>query len=355
LLNPESASERERDAADLDKALLAQTLDVILIDGNCLPASSKLWTRSDVKVIISTELQTRRRTYGKAQVGWHHERVVIEHKFVGGVSDGRFEMHCWTRFSLRDTVSQLSRVPSQDLRSVMKTGVFGRHAIGMTPSNLVGEEAIILRPDLVSVGGLYPALGKRPLVKIRTRFDDAKWCDRPPSIDELLLMWDVPETVSKGLPPDDKAKLESSVKVPMRVRRRLCASLAKRLEAYSVAISSVTVPEKSKATKRLNVEVEPKGRRSLQKRARVPECENDEASRGQEGRELAEMEIDEAEQIVDEGEDKSSTTLEKRSSDLRAKALRNDDAKVPVELWNGYLETGLSDEVKNRDWRYLLK
>jgi hypothetical protein len=49
--------------------------------------------------------------------------------------------------------------------------------------------------------------------------------------DELLLMWDVPEIVSKGLSPEDKAILEVSGKVPMRVRRAVCIHLTRLLRS----------------------------------------------------------------------------------------------------------------------------
>jgi hypothetical protein len=72
-----------------------------------------------------------------------------------------------------------------------------------------------VRPGVVSVGGLYPMLGKLPLSKICTSLNDSKWCNRSPSLDKVLLMWDVPDTLSNGLPSEAKAELESSVKVPL--------------------------------------------------------------------------------------------------------------------------------------------
>jgi hypothetical protein len=50
---------------------------------------------------------------------------------------------------MNDYISKLKRVPSQNLRSVMKTGVFGRDAQVLVPSLEVGEEALALRPSVV--------------------------------------------------------------------------------------------------------------------------------------------------------------------------------------------------------------
>jgi hypothetical protein len=79
-----------------------------------------------------------------------------------------------------------------------------------------------------------PPLGSKTLVSICTWFDDLHWCDRRPEVDELLLMWDVPEIVSKGLSPEDKVILEVSDKVPMRVRRAVCLSLTRLLRSLLV-------------------------------------------------------------------------------------------------------------------------
>jgi hypothetical protein len=76
-----------------------------------------LRVRPDIKWIVSTEDITLRR--GRVTpVGWNYERVVIEHKLVGGVSSARFGVHYWIRFHSQGSVLQPSSVPSQDLRSV---------------------------------------------------------------------------------------------------------------------------------------------------------------------------------------------------------------------------------------------
>jgi hypothetical protein len=64
--------------------------------------------------------------------------------------------------------------------------------------------------------------------------------------DELLLMWDVPEIVSKGLSPEDKAILEVSVKVPMRVRRAVCISLTRLLRSTHQSKGSLTTKKLSR-------------------------------------------------------------------------------------------------------------
>jgi hypothetical protein len=51
-------------------------------------------------------------------------------------------------------------------------------------------------------------------------------------------MWDVPETVSKGLAAEDKLNLDS-VKVPLRIRQGLGLSLAKWLRLDAENSSSV--------------------------------------------------------------------------------------------------------------------
>jgi hypothetical protein len=210
----ESSKTEVCNTVDSEEALLAHELNAILLDGRPISRGSKLWRMPNVKVIMSTAGEIGRRM-ADPPVGWRFDRVGVEHNLVGGVSDRRFGLFLWTRLRAEDTGLLPRRVPSQDLRSVMKTGVFGQDALPLIPSAQIGEEAIFITPNVVSVGGLYPELGRKPLVKIRTRFNDTKWCDRCPLFDELLLMWDVSESVTKGLDAEDKSNLESTVKVPM--------------------------------------------------------------------------------------------------------------------------------------------
>jgi hypothetical protein len=197
-----------------------------MIDGDPPEAQSEFWTSVDLKLILSTkEMRTQRHQAG-TPLGWTHGRCEVDHTLVGGVSNGSSLVHYWTRTSGEVGSLEVNSVPRQDLRLVMKPGVYGRHAQPLKLGTHIGREAVVIRPTVVSVGGLYPALGSKSLVSVRTRFDDLHWCDRSPEVDELLLMWDVPKIVSKGLSPEDKVILEVLVKVPMRVRRAVCISLS---------------------------------------------------------------------------------------------------------------------------------
>jgi hypothetical protein len=170
----------------------------------------------------------------------------VEHALVGGVSNGSFLVHYWTITSGEVGSLEVNSVPRQDLRLVMKPGVYGRPAQPLKLGTHIGREAVAIRPTVVSVGGLYPALGNKTLVSVCTRFDDLHWCDRSPEVDELLQMWDVPEIVSKGLSPEDKAILEVSVKVPMRVRRAVCISLTRLLRSTHQSKGSLTTKKLSR-------------------------------------------------------------------------------------------------------------
>jgi hypothetical protein len=90
---------------------------------------------------MSTENFPTSRRKRKVPDGWYFERIIVEPKLMGGVSNGSFYLACWTRIAMNDSVSKLKQVPSQDLRSVMKTAVFGRDAQALVPSLEVGEEA----------------------------------------------------------------------------------------------------------------------------------------------------------------------------------------------------------------------
>jgi hypothetical protein len=222
----------------------------------------------------------------------------------------------------------------------MKTMVFGQVAQPMELSNDVGLEALFLQPNVVSVGGLYPMLGGKTSVKIRTRFNDTQWCDRYPSLDELLLMWDVPETVSKGLAAEDKSSLEASVKVPLRIRRGLCLSLAMRLgldaensnpvRNHDAEWNAMELPENSS---RVSESVLDPPQRELKRI--LPAGPTSVKSFQNTSTEKVKLSHIERDALVGRPE----------------KALKNDDAQAPEELWNGYLMLGLPEVVKVRDWR----
>ena len=64
--------------------------------------------------------------------------------------------------------------------------------------------------------------------------------------------------------------------------------------------------------------------------------------------------VDLGPQPLDELDSFSSSRLEEKpvaGVDKNVKAVKNDEAPVPIELWNYYLEKGLSEQIKKRDWR----
>jgi hypothetical protein len=65
---------------------MSQELDVILLDGYPPSNSSKLWTKPGIKLIMSTETFPSRRKR-KVPEGWYFERIMVEHKLMGGVSN----------------------------------------------------------------------------------------------------------------------------------------------------------------------------------------------------------------------------------------------------------------------------
>jgi hypothetical protein len=67
---------------DSEEILMAQELDVLLLDG-CPPAnSSKLWTKLGIKLIMTTETFPSRRKR-RVPEGWYFERIMVEHKRMG--------------------------------------------------------------------------------------------------------------------------------------------------------------------------------------------------------------------------------------------------------------------------------
>jgi hypothetical protein len=146
-----------------------------MIDGDPPEAQSEFWTSADLKLILSTkEMRTRRH---RTPPGWKHGRCEVEDALVGGVSNGSLLVQYWTRTSGKVGSLEVNSVPRQDLRLVMKPGVYGRPAQPLKLGSHIGREAVAIRPTVVSVGGLYPALGSKTLESLcRGPYAGSKGC-----------------------------------------------------------------------------------------------------------------------------------------------------------------------------------
>jgi hypothetical protein len=110
------------------QALLDSSSDIVMIDGDPPEAQSEFWKGAALKLILSTnKLVGRRHTSTTTPQGWKHGRCEVEHALVGDVSKGSFFVHYWTRTSGEvGSLEVNNSVRRQDLRSVMKPGVYGR-------------------------------------------------------------------------------------------------------------------------------------------------------------------------------------------------------------------------------------
>jgi hypothetical protein len=85
-------------------------------------------------------------------------------------------LNYWLRTPCEERSVIVNSVPRQNLRLVMKFGIFGRPAEPLPLSHQIGEDSIKLHPDLVSVGGLYPTLGSKSISLVRTGDRDKRTC-----------------------------------------------------------------------------------------------------------------------------------------------------------------------------------
>jgi hypothetical protein len=329
----------EMSSGMLPDPLAGHTVDFALIDGCPPKISSGFWNREELRLVVCTSNFSRGRQAPESE-GWVYGSFRVGHQTVGGVTDGNFVLHYWCRASKGPTphLIEPKSKPRQDLRAVMKANVFGKPSKSSEMSREVGTKVLKLAPGIVSMGGLYPVKDGPPS-RVRTRAPDSGWVERLPSLDETLAMWDVPENISKGLPEDDKASLVKSVQVPMRARRELCVGLARilRLDHDSSSVPRVDLSPDSKSV--------PHGLVGL------PAAD---------GFSVLVETVDEWLETQEEDAEPASvapaqeTAVEepvKPAANRTAKATKNDDAEVPVALWDARLEAGLDPIVRERDWR----
>ena len=157
----------------------------------------------------------------------------VEHHKVGGVSDA--ESFILESLSKGPSGSLDETFPSRDLRHVLKSGIDGKPCSKpyLVPTE-AGKVTKFLRPNEISCCGLFPWAQLLRPVKARTKFGSKTWVSREISLEEKLIIGDVPEPLLLLLNTQSNSSvmtrhLLASCKVPLKsLRILLMRSLRER-------------------------------------------------------------------------------------------------------------------------------
>ena len=235
----------------------------------------------------------------------------VRHADVGGVTDCSNWMGSSNAISLgpMETVSYYRSI-GEVLKPTLR-GRFGKDRAAPSPETRLEEETskvVMEEKGLVSPNGLWPMSYQNLKVIAPSVFAGTGWVHRTLDPMELGAAWDLPVNTLKALEGLDKGELESQEAVRMICRSAPCKSLWAFGQAMTMFGLQVNDYEERQAE------------------FGQDELLVDEARRG------FGFYVDELSKVQDASKQGSETAAERKLRE--AKAAKEDDAAVPVHLWN---------------------
>jgi hypothetical protein len=312
-----------------------------------------------VDVLVST--QGKR---GKVPEGWQLSKTRVAHAKVGGVTDGTDNCYLWSRGT--EELTEIIPVPTalpRDVHSVISDTVAGAACAKPSGGRLKNPRVMETRPGLYNGGGLFPLNHMTGQFVVRSVFTSSKWCRRRLKGTEIASAFDIPHQLviqcsaselklltvhpSRGLEHCAKALLAYAGIIDrgggyvFDTRNSICLEK----EALEL-LNKVGVPQGApqeavellnKAAQDLNC-LEKEAVELLNKAAQelnVETVEEDDET-------MKEEAVEEDDETVKE-EKLPPEVRGPRNDDRDLKAVKADDAQVPIWLWNDAIVAGLSE------------
>jgi hypothetical protein len=257
---------------------------------------------------------------GQIPKGWKLVKINLEHNLTGGVTDAKSSSWVWIRTKNDATALQgllLKKFvkPDQDLRMILKMAKNGRPT--STPVNvpLPSQKSVNWYKEgkCLEAHGLYPLTTGDWDLNVRTKFGGNLFVKRTLTRSERLDMMDVPEKLArKARHLELEDELLASAPTPLKILQDVTDRLMTAKEWW----------QPPRGPKR-HCEIAEEASVPVKKLRTKEPCPNDDLEA----------------KLKDLGQDNRNN-----------KAVKVDDAEAPVEYWNLFVEQGLSDEVKSRDW-----
>jgi hypothetical protein len=303
-----------------------------------------------VDVLLSTKGKR-----GKVPTGWQLSKTRVAHHRVGGVTDAVDHCFLWRRSHDDAPTMEEVSVPTalpRDVHSVISDTVGGTACAKPVASRLPSPQVMELKPGLYHAGGLLPLDHLRGRFAVRSVYTASKWCVRRLTARELATAFDVPHQVAsqcsaaeltaltqhpgRGLEHGARALLAHAGVINRGGKYVFSPSLFPVQQAQTTPAAKpiknlrpgkdLTVEEALKPAERLEAnERAAKTKIEAKKKAKLVATDATKAKVSQE----ATLGSGESRKVA--GEDR----------DL--KAVKADDAAVPVWLWNDAIIHGMTE------------
>ena len=260
---------------------------------------------------------------------WRSRPMTASHQVVGGTSNGACRALIYER-RLREAAVpvRLEVRPAQDLRSVMKVAKPGRPT--STPNTaspkVTGTSVITLRPGVVSCWGLYDLRAKIP-PRVKTVFGGDLWVIRPLTPMEWATVHDLPEKLSQSVAVEDLVSFVRSAPGPVKCLQGLMETLS---ESRNQTIFGALAGEAKRGREEFESEEFDSDDESVKRPKLAREEDTDDES--------VESERPEGARRGEKVNGDVACGLEDPEREL--KAAKDDNAAVPVEMWDKYVRDG---------------
>jgi hypothetical protein len=297
-------------------------------------------------VIVSTK--GRR---GKIPDGWHLHKARTTHAAVGGVTDSVDQCFLFSRGSGKVSQSEVSvpRALSRDVHSVVSDTVSGPPHAGLEPSRLATPKVLELRPGVYHAGGLLSMDQPKGYFIVRSVFSATKWCRRRLTPSELATAFDVPYEVIQQC---SRHELASLTVHPSRAIEHCARSIMAHAGIIDRGGRYIFAPgaEEVKATeegKKPSAEVRKEDGQVRQTATGTGEGKKPSAEVRKVGGHVRKVEDTGMKAATVAG---VTTRVEEKGKkeERDLKAVKADDAEVPVWLWNDAIKLGLEADPTTR-------
>jgi hypothetical protein len=147
-----------------------------------------------VDVLVSTKGKR-----GKVPAGWRLSQTRVAHHAVGGVTDGVDHCFLWSRGQEKHRSESLG-VPSalpRDVHSIVSDTISGPACSKPVATRLASPQVVETKPGIYHAGGLLPLDHLKGRFVVRSVFTPSKWCVRRLSASELASAFDIPNHVTQ--------------------------------------------------------------------------------------------------------------------------------------------------------------
>jgi hypothetical protein len=333
------------DMSDECRGCLGQC-DFIFVGGHVPDGlmDGRVWKNQRLASVVTTS-----RPRKQPPPEWSVQTVTFDHCQLGGVTNGVFKVYIYGRKGvMKEGIVMETGRTHQDLRWILKNDVPGSESpppmtkMAATPV----AKVVYCGKGVVSSAGLYPV--GFPSTQVHTQYRSKQWVTRTLTTMERLLMLDAPEKLVRQCKHKDwQQALLSGSHVPGKVLQRAITRVLQVNDDTGVAKTHQPVLTVSRQRKRQRKDDLPIFECALTSVPSPKKWKEDTCFGSCPKRSSVNPRALSLPRIV-EASGEESDTSEPCMTDPNARATKNDDAEVRVDVWNRHLQMGLEASIQFR-------